>query len=757
MIFLACNVRLYAQSDSTLNIEWLEPVSRSVAAYEKAEWGIQLPAVLQNAIFTWVRNQNASAVTAPSINPFDDEQLDLTAEIISPQGVQTIFGFFYIPYQRFTAARDKETWTWKEMPGNLPFRFRYTPVVAGNYKIVVRCNAPGLGKWISKSFSFSVTPGDMSKGFISVSKNKHLLQTPDGKIFFPVGSNLMFYGCDCKSELNTAANRNKADGKCASCYYAGNNDFCCSLKDEWRHSFWSGVKPNLREDCEHPAGYIKNLSFLDSIKKAGANTVRVFMNPISFEFEFEKLNNYYDRQYQAWELDQLIEHAHKLGLRLEFNMQFHITSLHGWSEHWDWTDLKNDPQNTTPTMASCYYSERERTNCDKEPISFFREENARKFYKKKLRYFIARYGYSPDLINLELWSEINNVGMRDNLSPHFLSQLPRSLAYDSSAVSRAIIGDWLIEMARFIKEDLRHRNHLIAAEYTGLKNTDLVCKESSVDRSWESPYIDLICFSSYDIGADRWQKWSDHNDKNKCGWYKLGCNNQWRTKGYAAVDKPFFPAEYGSGLLNDEDSTFLMKDMWASAFSGFATAGLNWGRQRPNTWWKQYKVTESFYREKIWSDASFAQAILERPFYGQFADEKAEMILLKKKVINNDNDTKAWGIIMNRTWNPATVEQGIPKDKEGMQFIQNNYPKKLLSFSEISLSGNAQLIFKNFGSMDRYTITWYHPFTGQAISTSVVKTRFGKKLKPIDGPVLNKNLPFVIFEIKRIGHRNKDL
>jgi hypothetical protein len=88
------------------------------------------------------------------------------------------------------------------------------------------------------------------------------------------------------------------------------------------------------------------------------------LDPAQYDIEFEKLNNYYDRQYQAWEFDQMINTCDDLDLRIELNMMIHyaITYHPGGYDVFDWDNTQNcvpcpGNDNHTGTNGFCYWNE----------------------------------------------------------------------------------------------------------------------------------------------------------------------------------------------------------------------------------------------------------------------------------------------------------------------------------------------------------------------------------------------------------------
>ncbi|MFM7813254.1 MAG: hypothetical protein ACKO66_01930, partial [Flavobacteriales bacterium] len=403
---------LFAQSNE-LTVEPLTSPSE-VVCYEKLEWGIALPPQIHDAVNRWINNQRTGRNDQPALNPFDPEDIDLHANIEhTNQGaplIQGVNGFYYQDFKRFTQTTDRNAWGWVQQPDRLSFRIRWSAIYPGTHRMEVILKTRDFGTWSASNITFEAIPGDPKKGFIGISENRHYFTTPDGHEFMPIGLNLTegSFGCNCKEGAAHTAS-------CKDCYEWSTDDPCCGIHpDKKLRAGIPGTK--IKEYSVACAAYLKMHRLLDTLAAKGGNAFRTFFDPMAFEIEFEKINNYADRQYQAWEFDALLDHCHELGLRMELNMQYHYSiTYHSFGyDRFDWGDQYNckgcgKDTRTTGTSGWCYPNACADVH---DPVDFLTSPCAQKFYKNKLRYIIARWGYSPNIYVLELMSEMNNIGNR---------------------------------------------------------------------------------------------------------------------------------------------------------------------------------------------------------------------------------------------------------------------------------------------------------------------------------------------------------
>jgi hypothetical protein len=172
----------------------------------------------------------------------------------------------------------------------------------------------------------------------------------------------------------------------------------------------------------------------------GENLAEVWMASWSLDIEWTRRWKHYFglgryNLHHAWKLDRILALAEKHNIYLHL-----VLENHGKASTFcdpEWADNPFNEENGGFL-----------TNCKQ----FFSRPHAREQYKKKLRYIIARWGYTTRLMGLELWSEIDLTG--NTWGDH-----------GNAAFLRAKVS-WLEEMTRHIKQiDLGR--HLLTAHYSG--------------------------------------------------------------------------------------------------------------------------------------------------------------------------------------------------------------------------------------------------------------------------------------------------
>lgn len=189
------------------------------------------------------------------------------------------------------------------------------------------------------------------------------------------------------------------------------------------------------------------------------------------------------------------------------------------------------------------------------PSNFFTSETAQTYYQKRLRYILARWGYSPQILAWELWNEVDLTD-----------------GYNPSAVR-----NWHKQMADYIQQNDPYR-HLITTSFA---------KPEGDNNIWELPEIDIIQTHSYDPRdtAETLSYW--------CGQKR------------ASFMKPHFYGEFGidsEGKLEktDKAGAYLHNGIWASSLSGAAGCAMSWWWDsilRPNNFFSQYSALAIFTRE----------------------------------------------------------------------------------------------------------------------------------------------------------------
>jgi hypothetical protein len=156
-----------------------------------------------------------------------------------------------------------------------------------------------------------------------------------------------------------------------------------------------------------------------------------------------------------------------------------------------------------------------------KPDEFFTNAQARALTRRKLRYSVARWGYSPSIMAWELWNEVQ------------FTDAARNNQWDA-------VAQWHREMAQFLRAHDVYR-HLIT---TSSKESVPAPIWATVDFEQEHMYPpDLISALS-----------GNHD----------------------AATKPTFVGEFGPADLRDEQGIYLRAGLWAGLMSGQGGAAQYW-------------------------------------------------------------------------------------------------------------------------------------------------------------------------------------
>jgi hypothetical protein len=279
-------------------------------------------------------------------NPFDPEQISVEAEFIAPSGKRIVVpGFFTQDFER--VLRDGREILRKV--GSPYFAVRFTPTEVGTYRyrIVVTgqgAGDTGQGKRQVTSQWLTLKVSSNPKAKGFVRRSKFWhLQFDDGTPFVPVGLNVC----------------------------------------------WSGN--NLR-------AYER---WFEAMRKNGANFARIWL--VRWNMGLEWTTGDGNGMYlglgkyaldNAWRIDELIRIAERNGIYLMLCLGYHgelaDRQLYFGEQAWD----KNP------------YNRKNGGPCDK-PADFWTNPEARRFYKQRLRYIIARYAHSPHVLAFEFWNEVH--------------------------------------------------------------------------------------------------------------------------------------------------------------------------------------------------------------------------------------------------------------------------------------------------------------------------------------------------------------
>jgi hypothetical protein len=658
-----------------------------VLKFEKFELGIDLPTDIQTKVDNFVNN--ASVPASEKLNPYVDWEIRVYTKFNHySSGEEVIIdGFYtqeYIEYMNplgtpnpngISDAEYNNFGGYNLNPTQYSFRTRFAPTQIGLWKAQVFIVRAGITEE-SAPFNFSVIESD-NKGYVHTSINGRYLELGD-KTFIPVGCNAPWP----KTE------------KIFDPVFAEYTKFNSTsyMTEEYRAN--SKMVPRV---------YDKYKETLQQLINGGANAFRVIMIPFAFDVEYGQLGNYTSHLTNAQELDQLIDFVEiqdvfiQLNTDVQYKYMLKGVSNYGYYNSWDVGGIygANNAYKDIPGIQT--------------PLDFFSNETAKTYYKQRLRYILARWGYSTQISLLELMSEENQVGNNFSDAPdHGIGLLE---AYTENLSTYV---DWNIEMGSYIKSFHNGKCHLLTCSYAGLPHED--------DYTYTNENFDVIGMNCYD-------------DANiSFGWYPLtlaskyllnrqaesfpaneeapnGGTGRKRTFEYTGLKtKPIVLAETGFSTsfvpINSECGYSVVEYkrlMWQLPFSGLA-GSYAWDVWYLPPMYNEFNNLKQFINQFDFGDvnelwipgASISDNYTNGGDYYSFVEEaydhmenqekyRADLVYMVKK-----DRSRAVGVITNKTFNLYTSSQnsncapyyypfnhdhdedGIPLGNQWIEYGDNN-------------------------------------------------------------------------------------
>jgi hypothetical protein len=300
------------------------------------------------------------------------------------------------------------------------------------------------------------------------------------------------------------------------------------------------------------ASYNYILSKMQKMNEVNGNTIRIFMTPLDYGIEWSEdgLTNFTSRQNRAYNLDDILTYAE------QHNIYVQLILLSGH-------EFINDPQ----TSGYNFWPNNPYKPLVTSQYNFFDNQECIKIFKKRLRYIIARWGYSTNLLSYELFNEVDRCYGED-----IYNQFGFYANYNYIKVI-----NWHEDIIQYGKD--LDPNHMFTTSIASVDPafTPINPNSSNSMRFYESPFLDYINFHYYS------------NDMNQN--YQLNAIVQIFNK---VFDKPVITGEFSpnysiawTGASNFTESLFGPGDnahgniefhnsIWSSIFSGQAGSAFYW-------------------------------------------------------------------------------------------------------------------------------------------------------------------------------------
>ncbi len=302
------------------------------------------------------RVESRFGVAREFFNPFDPDEVTVDFELTGPDGkTGTYPGFFsrdYVRSRHFT----RET----VAPVGAGFwEIRFTPTAAGEYKVRLLLEDRLRGEKTATGWkTFRAEPSALP-GPIRVSqKNPGYFERATGEFFFPVGLNI-HTNTDRRSEIG----------------------------------FKFGQLPDR--------GTYDYEEYLEGCGKNGINVAEVWMAGWTYALEHDasRAGNFGVNRYNlaaAWKLDLIFAMAEKNNILINLVIDNHGRLSNNSDPEWG-----ENPINSKGEFAAA------NGGFLTAPEEFFRSPEAEKNNDKRARYIAARWGATPNLMAVELWSEVD--------------------------------------------------------------------------------------------------------------------------------------------------------------------------------------------------------------------------------------------------------------------------------------------------------------------------------------------------------------
>jgi hypothetical protein len=314
--------------------------------------------------------------------------------------------------------------------------------------------------------------------------------------------------------------------------------------------------------------------WISALGTHGGNYGRIWIGNPSLGLEYGPLGEY--RLDNAWRLDQVMQFSEQYGVYQKLCLDWvrHITPP---------PPPEQRPANfSLPDFA--YREDYAYRTANGGPCETMRDiftnPEARRLFKARIRYIVARWGYSPNVMGWELWNEMN--------------------AIDARAGRPEIVIPWNQEMNRYFKlvDPYRHMTTNSLGGYW--------------PELWALPENEFAQVHGY-------YGWHQAEDE-----YNARDMFLFMSKRLAQIQnykKPYLFAEFGvmfnrpliEGLPRDPDGVHLHNGLWTPMVFGAAGTGQSWFWRMvdTNNWYGHFQALANFAKDISWTTEGFRKLGVE--------------------------------------------------------------------------------------------------------------------------------------------------
>jgi len=381
------------------------------------------------------------------------------------------------------------------------------------------------------------------------------------------------------------------------------------------------------------------------LQQNGMNWARVWQCPWWCGLEWYNLEN-------AWRFDYLLAQAERRGIYLQTCLTNHgqITIERHIDRQWDSNPLNAELGEGGPL---------------KRAAEFYTNPVARKLFRQRLRYTVARWGYSTHLMAWALFSEMEftEAYWRDAGGKNDFQ----------GTVRCPVVANWVGQMAAALKK-LDPFDHLVTTHFSHpWRGQDI----------WSRPELDLVQSNAYTAFPHLGGQWNDRTSGDIAR-----AIDRYYERFMGRYDRPVLVAEWGGHWMGSPASRLdaeLHCGLWATITSPLAGDTGFW-------WWLHVHFADRYahYRAAARFMAGEDLRGLERkdpPAHGS--------VPLRARAMMNDTRAYAWVYHPRVTQNlePPIEVQGARLDLPGMEkgryriTYWDTYEAKRLATREIEHGG----------------------------------------------------------------------
>ena len=330
--------------------------------------------------------------------------------------------------------------------------------------------------------------------------------------------------------------------------------------------------------------------------------------------------------------------------------------------------------------------------CAKE-LDFFVLPEAKKYYKRRHRYIIARWGYSTHIANWELWSEINCV----------------------RGFNPQTIIDWSREMARYFKT-IDPGKHIVTNSYGSYMVEPLL---------WSAPEMEIAKVHGYykpnEARPSVQRRGRDMADfvpywiSQITGFGKPALFNEW-----GMVNERWGSNEYA---LKDREGIHVHNAIWASAHTESAGTAMAWCWEtiiRDLDLWRLYKPLANYLSGTRWTEWNLRSARLT------CSDEAVRVLALK-----NNERIHLWIQNKQNTWYRRLVEKEPIRPIEGASLWLG--PLKIGRY-RVEWWDTEQGVIQKTEHFDYSNVITYHPLKLPKVEKDIAVKVYRVAAAPAQSP-----------------------